>query len=89
MKKDKVQHFFWGLSYSIVLVCLGMSAPVSLLFILAMALTKEVLDKVSGLGTIDPYDFQFTVLGWFVLQAGILIYTELLPLLGVTIWVLQ
>jgi hypothetical protein len=73
VKKDKIQHFLAGFFIAllgfVLPICYG-AGMVALLFSFVLvylwAITKEVLDKVSGLGTCDPYDFIWTLNGWFL-----------------------
>jgi hypothetical protein len=72
MKNDKLQHFLAGFGLTVAIL-LGVetlgTTNILLIFLVVYlwAVTKEVLDKLSGKGECDPYDFIWTVNGLMVL----------------------
>jgi hypothetical protein len=72
--KDKWQHFFTGLGISLILWLAGIDLAYIAFLVMSWAVIKEVLDKLSGKGECDTYDFIWTFNGYLMLIIGLLLY---------------
>jgi hypothetical protein len=60
LHNDKFLHFVFGLALFAVLIPFG--SAFAFVSVIAVAALKEILDSL-GMGTSDPADFVFTLLG--------------------------
>lgn len=65
IQKDKLLHLTSGIGISILTYLTGFGFIGSYIVVFTWAITKEIMDKVSAKGTCDPYDFIWTLNGWF------------------------